>query len=220
MSTRARFVPAVTIIVGALIAAACTLSFPAVRGLGSKVRLPVFHGALTWVILAAFSVMGVLGLVYLISGRESAYSWEQALRWVGVPVWLVGSVLGLLAALNTWDFTGSKSSPLEVAAADPRLTAQGWILLAALALIALQLVFDSKRMAAAFDAGFVALMWGVLLRALLGPGRALHPDSPVLNSDEIRIKLLFFGIAGGLAIAFAGACWAIVRKASQEPSAE
>jgi len=54
-------------------------------------------------------------------------------------------------------------------------------------------------------------MWAVLMRAVLGPGRALHPDSPVMNSDEIIIKLLFFGIVGSLAVATLGAAWIVAR---------
>ena len=48
--------------VGLIAALGFTLSFPAVEGLGTKVRLPVFHGAMTWVNLALFSVLAVLAI--------------------------------------------------------------------------------------------------------------------------------------------------------------
>ena len=54
-------------------------------------------------------------------------------------------------------------------------------------------------------------MWFVLMRAILGPGRALHPDSPVLNSEELGIKLLFFGMVGGLSVAVLAGAWLIVQ---------
>jgi hypothetical protein len=207
-----------------LSAVAFALSFPAVEGLGTKVRLPVFHGAMTWVNLAGFSIMGVLALVYAVTQRESVYRWESGLRWVAVPTWLAGSAFGLMAALNTWDFTGSKASPMSVAAADPRLAAQFMIMLAALALVALELVVEQPRIRALADVGFVAVMWTILLKAVLGPGRALHPDSPVLNSDEILIKLLFFGMVGSLGVAMFGAVWAIVKalakRAQESPDPE
>ncbi len=182
-----------------------TLAFPAVEGLGTKVRLPVFHGAMTWVNLALFSVLAVLALVYLLGKRDSLYGWAEAVRFVSVPMWIVGSVLGFIAAMNTWDFTGSKASPLSVAAADPRLNAQFWIMLAGLGILALGLLIEERRWLALADLGFVAFAWIVLLRAILGPGRALHPDSPVMNSDEIFIKLMFFGIVAGIAVASLGA---------------
>ncbi|MDZ4168137.1 MAG: hypothetical protein U1E26_00585 [Coriobacteriia bacterium] len=195
-------------LIGALL---CAANFPAVQGLGTKVRLPVFHGAMTWVNLGAFSSVALLALVYLFTRREGAYRWEEALRWIAIPMWLVGSILGLNAALSTWDFTGSKASPLTVAAADPRLLAQFWILVAAFAVIALALVFEDRRVLAGIDLGFVTFMWVVILRAVLGPGRALHPDSPVMNSDEIIIKAMFFGIVISLAIATLAGAWVIAR---------
>ena len=124
-------------------------------------------------------------------------------------MWIIGSVLGLLAALNTWDFTGSKASPISVVTADPRLMAQFWIMLAGLALVALEFVLQDRHWQSGLDIGFVGLMWVVLLQAILGPGRALHPDSPVLNSDEIRIKLLFFGIVVSLSVMTLAAAWVI-----------
>lgn len=206
-----RYAPLGLALLGLVAALLFAANFPAVEGLGTKVRLPVFHGAMTWINLAAFTLMALVAVAYLFTRRESWYAWEEGLRWVAVPMWLVGSVLGFAAAFNTWDFTGSKASPLEAATADPRLAAQLWILIVALALIALSLLVDERRLLAGADVAFAAFMWGVLLRAILGPGRALHPDSPVMNSDELIIKAIFFGIVGGIGVMAAGLVWAIAR---------
>lgn len=205
----ARILPIALFVLGAVAALVFMLSFPAVEGLGDRVRLPVFHGAMTWVNLGGFALLGVVALAYLITRRETLYRWLEALRWVAIAVWLLGSGLGLTAALGTWDFTGSKSSPVEVAMADPRMIAQFWIVLLGIALLILPTLLDERHHLAMGDVGFVVVAWTVLLQAVLGPGRALHPDSPVLNSDEIFIKLMFFGIVGGLALAFAGAVWTV-----------
>jgi len=217
-----RWIAPLLFVGGLVLAITSTALFPAVKGLGTKVRLPVFHGALTWVNLGAFSLLALAAMIFLITKRSSWYRYAEALRWIAVPTWLVGSVLGTLAALNTWDFTGSKASPLSVAAADPRLTAQFWILIAALAVIALEFALGDQRWTAFIDIGFVALLWTVLMRAVLGPGRALHPDSPVLNSDEIGIKLYFFGIVAGLSVAILSAVWVLAhaRMRSDEKAAE
>jgi len=209
-------------VVGLVAALGFTLAFPAVEGLGTKVRLPVFHGAMTWVNLALFAVLAVLAIAYLVTRRESLYGWVEATRFVSVPMWVVGSLLGFMAAMNTWDFTGSKSSPLAVAVADPRLNAQFWIMLAGLAVLALGFLVDERRWLGIADIGFVAFAWIVLMRAILGPGRALHPDSPVLNSDEIFIKLMFFGIVAGIAVASAGIVMVVQRfrrRAHELPAA-
>jgi hypothetical protein len=203
----------VTVLGVALVAAiAFTVAFPAVEGIGTRVRLPVFHGALTWVNLAAFSLMGIAAIVALVTRSDRAYRWEEALRWIAVPMWIVGSGLGYLAAINTWDFTASKTSRASLVMADPRLMAQFWILLAGLALLALGLMIDDRRWLSVLDVGFVGLMWVVIMRAVLGPGRALHPDSPVLNSDELRIKLLFLGIVAALGVATLAAAWLVSKR--------
>lgn len=202
----------------ALVAAVFLAShFPAVEGLGAKVRLPVFHGALTWANLVAFTLMALGAVVFLATRRADVYRLEAGLRWVSVPVWLVGSVLGLWAALGTWDLSGSSSSALSVVLGDPRLMAQFWTLLLALLLLALPLFVDDIRALAAGDIAFTALMWTLLLSAILGPGRALHPDSPVLNSPEIGIKLLFFGIFGCLLLAVLFAAWGVSTFAKTPP---
>lgn len=203
--------PLVLLGMSLIAAAGFVVAFPAVEGLGNKVKLPVFHGALTWVNLALFTALGLAGLVYVFSRSARIYPWEEALRWVGISIWATGSLLGFTAAMQTWDFTGaSSSSRLEIVGADPRLMAQFWIMLAGLALIAIGLLIEDRLWLAAGDVIFVVFTWMVLLRAVLGPGRALHPDSPVLNSDELGIKALFFGIVIALAVALFSVTW-IVR---------
>ena len=177
------------------------LTFPAVEGLGSKVRLPVFHGALTWVNLGAFALLAIAAIVSLVWERESAYRWEAALRWISISMWILGSALGLLAALNTWDFSGAKSSRMSFIIHDERLKAQFLIMIVGLVVMALMLVFRDRFWRSVFDIAFVAFALGMILLALRTGGGDLHPDSPVLNSEEIGIKLRFFGMAFSLAVA-------------------
>lgn len=207
-----RYMPPALLAVGLVAAVAFTMAFPEVEGLGGRVRLPVFHGAMTWVNLVGFALLGVAAATFLVTRRDRLYPWVESLRWVAISTWLIGSGLGFTAAVRTWDFTGSQSSPLEVAMGDPRMIAQFWIVLLGLAVFALALIIEDRRWLAAADVAYVAVAWAVLLRAVLGPGRALHPDSPVLNSEEIFIKLMFFGIVGGLALAFAGATWWLAAR--------
>jgi hypothetical protein len=162
---------------------------PAVQGIGNKVKLPLFHGASTWVDLMIFTLMGVAALIYLIRPSDSVYSWEVGFRAVAAPLWAINSVLGFVAALSTWDFSGSKESPLVIIPQDPRLSAQIVLLLGVVIVIALDwLVFERRRYKALADLLFVVLMWVLLANVFLDPvKRALHPDSPVLNSGwEIR----------------------------------
>jgi hypothetical protein len=84
------------------------------------------------------------------------------------------------------------------------------------------MILEDRKWLAVLDAGFVALAWAVLMRAILGPGRALHPDSPVLNSDELRIKLLFLGMVVALSVAAFAATWLLttLRRPSEPESGD
>jgi hypothetical protein len=172
---------------------------PAVEGIGNRVKLPLFHGGSTWVALMVFTLMGVAALVYVVRPSDKVYAWEVGFRTVAAPLWAINSVLGFIAALSTWDFSGSKESPLVIIPQDPRLSAQVILLLGVVILVMLDwLVFEHRRYKAIADLLFVVVMWALLANVFLDPvKRALHPDSPVLNSGwEIRGP--FFGIVAAI----------------------
>lgn len=208
LKSRSAVLALILLVAGLAGSLAIALTYPAVEGLGTRVRLPIFHGAMTWVILITFSLMALAALASLVLRSTAWYRWEEALRWVGVPMWVIGSGLGLLSAFQTWDFTGSKSSPLVEAGADAKLMATFWILLAALAVIAMGFIINDRFLLSVIDIGFVVFMWGAILRA---DEQGLHPDNPVMNSSELRIKLLFFAMAGLLGVATAALVWLVRR---------
>lgn len=169
---------------------------PAVEGLGSKVKLPMFHGASTWSDLMILTVMGVAAVIALATSSRKAYGWEVGLRSVGLFMWFANSVMGYIAARSTWDFTGSKQSPFKLILGDPRLMAQVYLAIGALVLVLLiGLVLEKRSHKSIADLVYVGVMWVLMLDLFLDPvKRALHPDSPVLNSEELLIKLPFFGM--------------------------
>jgi len=173
-------------------------TLPVVVGLGSKVKLPIFHGASTWVDLMLFLMLGIAAIVYLLRRNDAVYAWVVGLRSVALPLWAINSVLGLIAALNTWDFTGSKQSPLSVARTDPRLMTQFILLIGVGIVFVLDwLIFEKRLHKAVVDVVFVGVSAVMVSDIFLDPAkRALHPDSPVLNSGW-EIKLPFFGIVAG-----------------------
>jgi hypothetical protein len=204
-------VAALAITVAVLIA-----NIPAVKGLGDKVKLPLFHGGSTWVDLMLFVAMGVLALVYIIGRKDSVYAWEVGFRSVAAPLWVINTVLGLIAALNTWDFTGSKESPLMAVRQDPRLVAQFVLLLGIAMLLLLHwLVLEKRLHKAIADLSFTVIATIILSDIFLDPAkRALHPDSPVLNSGW-EIKGPFFGMV--VAVLGIGVILAWVIQAYVQP---
>ena len=177
--------------------------FPAVKGLGTKVRLPVYHGALAWATLVAFGILLLLALWYLISRTPNVWRWLSAMRLTTVMIWTIGTILGFIAAYNTWDFSASSMSVIRIMSEDPRLVIQIVIMCLGFILLLLPLVFDSKRLRALVDAIFVIGSW-MLLAWAMSAGHALHPDSPVMSSDELFIKVVFFMIVAAHLITIGG----------------
>lgn len=175
------------------------VNYPAVESIGTKVRLPVFHGATTWANLMGFAVMAVLAFLYILRGSEKIYRLTEALRWTNIGLWIVGAALGFLAALSTWDFTGSLTGPFEVLISDPRLISQLLIALAGIVVLILPTILESKKSLAIADLAYAIATLGGLLWAT-NAGKALHPDSPVMNSDEFIIKALFFCMVIGMSL--------------------
>jgi hypothetical protein len=193
------------------------MSIPPVVGLGNRVKLPLFHGGATWVNLVLFTLMGLAGVVYLFTRNDRVYAWEVGFRGIAAPLWLMSSVLGFIAAASTWDFSQSKESPLAIIPQDPRLSAQA-ILLAGVAILLLAdwLILETRWQKAIGDIVFVGVMWFTLAPVFLDPvKRALHPDSPVLNSGW-EIKGPFFGMVAAIFAVAIVASWLVSLTVAPE----
>ena len=197
---------ALLFIVGSLV---LTRSIPVERVLGTRIYLPIFHGASTWVDIMLFAIMGVFAVAHLATRRSDLYAWEVGFRAIASPLWLLNTGLGLMAALGTWDFTGSQSSPFAEAIKDPRLSAQFWLLVCLVLVLALITLLDKLWQKSVADLGYLAVMAVLLGDVLINPTkRALHPDNPVLNSGW-DIKGPFFGIVACLLIAGVIIAWLV-----------
>ena len=186
-----------------------TRSIPVEKVLGTRIYLPIFHGASTWVDIMLFVVMGVFAIAYLITRRDGVYAWEVGFRAIAAPLWLINTGLGLMAALGTWDFSGSKSNPFAEAIKDPRLSAQFWLLMCLILVLALLLLLDKLWQKSLADLGYLLVMAVLLGDVLFNPEkRALHPDNPVLNSGW-DIKGPFFGIVVCLLLGAVAIAWLV-----------
>jgi hypothetical protein len=196
-------VPAFVTLTGIVAAIFATSQFPAVKGLGTKVRLPVYHGAMTWATFVAFALLLVCALWYVVTQKEIAWKWDTAFRWTVVIMWAVGSILGYIAAYDTWDLSAAQGSAFQILSEDPRMVIQLIIMCLGAILLCVPLVFEGKRIRAGIDVAFVVASAALLMWAM-DAGRALHPDSPVLNSPEMFIKVMFFTIVAGHLVTVVG----------------
>lgn len=203
----AMFVMALAFIAGGIL---LTGTIPPVQGLGDKVRLPMFHGGATWVNLGAFTLLGVFAFAYILTGRRDLYRWTVGFRIVAAAMWVINTVMGIIAAMRTWDFTGSLQSPLVVAQADPRLMAQVQLLVLIVGVVVIdRFLLDSDWWRALLDVAYVGGMWWLIGSVLASPeARALHPDNPVLNS-ALEIQIPFFAIVGCLSLAAITLAWLV-----------
>jgi hypothetical protein len=207
------YLPAIVTALGLAAALIFTRLFPAVEGLGSKVRLPVFHGSLTWANLVLFGLLALVSTVAFFTQKPQAYAWDRAFRYTAIGFWLAGTVLGLLAAFISWDFTGAQTAPWKLLLQDPRLKLQFIVALFGLVVLLLPLFFDSLRARAGVDALYsIATLAGLAIAMTAGAG--LHPDSPVMSSDEVLIKVIFLCMFAGQLVAVLGLT-ALVKSLSK-----
>lgn len=150
------------------------VNYPPVEGIGAKVRLPVFHGAMAWANLMVFAVLIVYAILFLVKKDEKYYRMSEGIRWTAIAMWFAGTVFGFLAAMNTWDFTGSKTPEIQRLMSDPRLIAQVCIALGGLVMIVLPLIIEKKRSMSIADIVFPAVIF-VALAWAMNAGKALHP---------------------------------------------
>jgi hypothetical protein len=195
--------PALVTFTGIMAAIIAASQFPAVKGLGTKVRLPVYHGAMTWATLVAFALLLVCALWYVVRQSEIAWKWNTAFRWTVVILWAIGSILGYIAAFDTWDLSAAQGSALQILSEDPRMVIQLVIMCLGAIVLLVPLVFEKRQIRAMIDIAFVVAS-GALLMWAMDAGRALHPDSPVMNSPEVFIKVMFFTIVAGHLVTVAG----------------
>lgn len=167
--------------VGVSAAVICTLavaSIPPDAQLGALVRFVMFHGALTWATMLAFTAAALVSAAHLLVGRGRSSGsrldlpvWAGTLRWLSVAVWSIDAVLGIVAMRVAWGGINWD---------EPRLHVTLGVLAASAVLAGLGLIIDRPRISAVFDVAFGLGLWG----AMLTVADSFHPESPVLTSGD------------------------------------
>ncbi|MCL2379874.1 MAG: hypothetical protein FWC81_03720 [Coriobacteriia bacterium] len=195
--------PAVLTVLGMAAAIGLISTFPPVVGLGTLVRLPIFHGAFTWASIFVFFLLGTVGFATYAMYRPGMYEWSKALRFTAIGLWVVNFIFGLIAANFTWDFSATTQPALMWLMQEPRIRFQLSVSLLGIGMLMLPLIFLKRRTLALFDGiyGYATL---IMLAAVRIFGETLHPDNPVLNSPEDGIRALFYVISFALVLSCSG----------------
>jgi len=195
--------PVLLIVLGLISGLVMTMQFPPVIGLGTLVRLPAFHGALTWANFILFGVMGILGLFAFIANKARTYSWVKALRFTAIGLWIFNFALGLFASSLTWNFEAASQPAILYFLQEPRVQMQFLVSMMGLAILVLPLIFTKWRTLSLFDGlyGFATLIMAYIAA---NSGSSLHPPSPVMNAEESIIRITFLTMALSLIIMSSG----------------
>ncbi|KAF0208748.1 MAG: hypothetical protein Q8S43_06875 [Actinomycetota bacterium] len=203
LSSRTR-VTLVALIVGAVIGCVVSvLMTPPDEKLGTMVRFVMFHGASTWVNLLTFTLAGAAGLAFAL-GSQGVRVWGEAFRWISLPLWVINSILGLLSMQLIWG---------GILWSEPRLGMTFGVLGGALAIFAVQLIFDAPRVTAALDSLLAGTVWTLVLVL----PNLFHPDSPIFQSGNWAFIVPFLGMVATIAIVALSLAVLIARRGSDEP---
>jgi len=166
-----------------VVIAAFTSVGPAEKSLGTHVRVVYLHGAWVWTALATFLAAGVGGLAGLVMHRSRLHGWSRALGRTALFFWITYLPISLWSMQANWNglFLAEPRWRLAV------IFAVGGLLLQ----IGLTLVEDPAWASAA------NMVFGLaLFLALRGTPNVMHPASPIMSSDALRIQLYFAVLVG------------------------
>jgi magnesium-transporting ATPase (P-type) len=161
--------------------------------LGAWVRLVIWHGMLSAACIAGILTMGAAAVAYLVSGRDAVSGWARALQMTLLPLWVLASTIGAVAARLVWNGWNLTERRMVMSIA--------YIVVAAIALM-VSLLWENRRVAAIGQAATAFVMVaGLAWLALGSAAQDVHPGSAVLSSPDVAFKLYALVMFGGCLLA-------------------
>ena len=158
-----------------------TLIGPEEKTLGTNARIVYLHGAWVWAAMFSFVAAGGIGAGGLATRRAALQRWSRSLGRTGLFFWITYLPISMWAMQTSWN---------GLFLAEPR-----WRLAMIFAISGLLLqlgatLLENPAWACAVNAFFVL----ALTLALSEAQNVMHPPSPILNSEAVRIQLYFAGL--------------------------
>jgi hypothetical protein len=160
-----------SLIIVAILIVGVTLLAPVDRVIGEATRMVYVHGAIIRVVLGAFLLSGVLGLIYLFSKRPALAQWSQILLETSLLLWIPYLASATIATLQTWG---------AIAWFEPRWLVTLQVSVIAPVAYAVSRVVNKPIVTAALNAIVAATIF-VLTRSA---GLILHPIDPIASSGN------------------------------------
>jgi len=169
---------------------AMTAIGPVEKTLGANVRVVYLHGAWVWTALIALAGAGLTGLLGLIFRQENWQVWSLALGRTGLLFWVTYLPVSVWAMQTSWN---------GLYLAEPR-----WRLAVIFSISGLLLQLGLTFLGSLRWAALANLIFFLILTfALLNTPNVMHPPSPILSSEAIRIRF-YFGSLFALMLLAAG----------------
>ena len=174
---------------------------PLEKTLGANIRLVYLHGAWVWVGIGVFGLAALAGLAGLL-GWKPARRASESLGWTGLLLWLTYLPVSMAVMRINWGgfyFDEPRwRIPMTFAVVGVLLQAGLWLL-------------HNRLLTAAGNLGFGAALWWSMFHMQ----SVLHPDSPVFQSNSLRIQVFFGGLLllmGALALQIAAYLFSKTRQ--------
>jgi hypothetical protein len=160
-----------SLVILTLLIGGVTLLAPTDKTLGEATRMVYVHGAIIRVVLGAFLLSGVLGLVYLFSQRPALVQWSQILLETSLLLWIPYLVSATIATLQTWG---------AIAWFEPR-----WLVTLQISVIAPVAYAVSRLVKKLFvTAALNAILAAAIFMLTRSAGLVLHPIDPIASSGN------------------------------------
>jgi hypothetical protein len=167
---------------------------PAERSLGTNVRVVYLHGAWVWAALISILAAAIVGLVGLLTRRQSLHYWSRALGRTGLIFWVTYLPISLWAMQTNWN---------GLFLAEPR-----WRVAMIFAVGGLLLQIGITLIDKPIWASVLNLVYALILMYVLQTTeQVMHPGSPIFSSSSWRIQVYF----SGLVVLTLLAAWQLTR---------
>jgi hypothetical protein len=148
--------------------------------LGAWVRLVIWHGMLSAACVAAILGMGAVAVAYLASGRDRLREWARALQFTLLPLWVLATAIGAVAARLVWNGWNLTERRMMVSIS--------YIVVAAIGLIVALAVENRRAGVIGQIVSSLAMAAGLGWIALIPESQDVHPASAVLSSPDVAFK--------------------------------
>lgn len=165
-------------IAAAVIAALITAYLaPAEQQLGDAAKLIYLHAGLVFVSLLLVTVVGLLGVLFLVTGKKAFFDWARPAKTVTLIFWFTYLSSSIVAMRLTWG---------GIIWNEPRLLLASSLFLILLAIFLISLTLNAPKIIASLNVLMGASVWILVSRV----PAVMHPTSnPIRNSSSAFIKL-------------------------------